>query len=166
MSCKTHRAYAFPFFAATRDNRFVGAMLLQDPFDCVMPPWIIRFWLKQGWKSVFRRLGMDGRRFQIECATELESHDPPPYCHCVSHIAVLPDVQDEGVGRQLLDAAYQHACSNPASRGLLLATYSPRFADSLEKRGWLVHRTGTHGTVRGASCFLANTAFDEAKATR
>ena len=70
-------------------------------------------------------------------------------------------MQDEGVGRQLLDAAYDHACSNPASRGLLLATDNLRFADSLDKRGWLVHRTGTHGTVRGASCFLANTDFDE-----
>ena len=160
LSCKTHRSYGFPFLGAIRDGECGGAMLLQDPLIAATPPWILRFWWKQRWRRIVKRLGMEDRFLQVKCGEEIESHAPPNYYHFVSHIGVMPECQGEGIGRALLDAAYELAVQKPASRGLHLATYNPRFADSLEKRGWKVDRTREYGAIHGASCFRANPDFD------
>lgn len=147
--CDVRAAYRYTFLAAVREDRVVGVVVFVSmETRALMLPVRIWYWLRS-LRDALRIGRRTMRRMERFSRAMLERHPEPAYFY-VGYLGVQPSDQASGVGAALLAAAYEAAREYEA--GLVLDTFNPVLAQSLERRGWKVEGPIACGPVEGYSC--------------
>jgi hypothetical protein len=152
-ACELHSAFSMPFFGAVQGDQLVGVAAVQEASSYRSPSFPVRLWRRLRDAVVSWRVGLRASRRMKEYSKVVASLRPAPPFHYVSYIGVLSEVQGEGVRDRLLAAAYRLACEDSSSHGLVLDTFNPQFARSLEAQGWAVSGPAPCGQILGYSLF-------------
>jgi GNAT superfamily N-acetyltransferase len=92
------------------------------------------------YRSIFRNLRT------LASLGKPPDHVPAPH-YTINALAVDPEKQGQGLGRRLMDRAYELASSDPAARGLYLIAGGTRNRTIYERLGYMVlHRQELDGT--------------------
>jgi len=152
-ACELHNAFSMPLFAAVQGDQLVGVATVQELSSYRKPGLPVRLWRRLRDALVSWRVGLRASRRMKEYSKAVARLRPVPPFHYVSYIGILSEVQGKGLRDRLLDAAYGLVCQDTSSHGLVLDTFSPQVARSLEAQGWAVSGPVPCGQISGYSLF-------------
>jgi hypothetical protein len=157
-ACDLHASFGMPFIAALQDDQVVGVAAVQEPSRYGATTLAVRLSRRIREAYVTLKVGLRASHLMKEYSAAVAPLRPPPPFHYVSYIGVLPAARATGMRARLLDAAFQLSCADPASRGLVLDTFSPAFARSLQASGWSLSGPVSCERISGFSLFRERAA--------
>ena len=106
-----------PLIGLYDSNDLLGVAVVSPPHES-LPPRELEICQAQAERRLGREAMARFERYEKAC----EATDPGHVAHYLGMIAVRPDVQGRGLGRQLIDAVKARARSDPISTGVTLNT--------------------------------------------
>jgi GNAT superfamily N-acetyltransferase len=120
-----------PLIGLYDSSDLLGVGVVSPPQEGLVPPE-----LELCQARAERRLGREAMERFEQYERACEATDPGYLAHYLGMIAVRPDVQGRGLGRQLIDAVKARARSDPISTGVTLNTELASNLPFYEKMGF------------------------------